>query len=369
METMSDKEWFESNSVLKNINSDVVMDKEEKDKLLYESIVSKFIMSGQDILNLPHEPNDYLIENFLWKDDVAFVLGREKACKSIFTSQEAMSLTCGESFLQSFEVARKLKVLYVQAEGSLGDTKDRLTSSLKKDGLMWDANNWAHCFPPALALDTEDGYQMFRAGVIDSGFKPEVVIIDPLYMAMEGDLIDNKAVRSFCRNIRKLKKEWMCSFIIVHHEHRPKTDVKGYTIDEGDNAIFGSSMLKNFASHVLRISIVNERGNPMAEDKEGSSIYRKVVCSTQRNGNVVKSVMLVLNQDPLMFEVMDKATNGTEQSVYMSLKQHGPSTYDMIAQNTGLKLGTVRNSICRMRRRGTVKNHHKEGLHVYLEAV
>ena len=366
---MDDKTWFEQNETLKDIIEDKHIEQENRDRLLYESIVSKFIMTGQDILDLPHEPNDYLIENFLWKDDVAFVVGKEKACKSIFTTQEAMAMTCGEPFLQSFEVAKKLKVLYVQAEGSLGDTKDRLTSSLKKDGLEWDASNWAHCFPPALALDTDEGYENFRNGVNLSGFTPEVVIIDPLYMAMEGDLIDNKAVRAFCRNVRKLKKEWLCSFIIVHHEHRPKTDQKGYKIEEGDNAIFGSSMLKNFASHVLRISIVNERGNPINEDAEEGDKYRKVVCSTQRNGNVVKKVMMRLNQNPLMFEVVDKATGGTEQSVLLSLQNHGPSTYEMIAEYTGLKLGTIRNSVCRLRKKGVIKNHHKEGIHVYLEVV
>ena len=110
---MDDKTWFENNALPLDIQMSPREIKEEQNRLLYEQIVSKFIMTGQDILNLPHEPNDYLIENFLWKDDVAFVVGREKACKSIFTTQEAMSMTCRESFLQSFEVAKKLRVLYV----------------------------------------------------------------------------------------------------------------------------------------------------------------------------------------------------------------------------------------------------------------
>lgn len=367
---MTDKEWFEQqNPSLKDKSSQLEIKKEEEKRILYEKIMSKFIKTGHDILNLPHETNDYLVENFLWKDDVAFVVGREKACKSIFTSQEAMAMTCGDAFLQSFEISRPLRVLYVQAEGSLGETKDRVLSALKPEGLNWNPDNWAHCFPPALALDTEEGYKEFKHGVESSGFRPEVVIIDPLYCAMEGDLIDNKAVRKFNANIRKLKEAWLCSFIIVHHEHRPKTDIKGMKIEEGDNSIFGSSMLKNFASHVLRISIVNNKGNPISDDPEFGEKYRKIVCSTQRNGNVVKRVLMRLNEDPLMFEVFDKSNGGTENTVLLSLQTHGPSTYKMIEVNTGLKEATIRNSICKLRKKGVIKNHHKEGQHVYLEAV
>jgi hypothetical protein len=362
---MTDKEWFENNPTLDQITGNT----EKLNKIIYENIMQKYIKSGNDILNLPHEANDYLVENFLWRDDVAFVVGKEKACKSILTSQKAMAMTCGEAFLGSFEVARPLRVLYIQAEGSLGETKTRLVSSLGKNGLNWNPDNWAHCFPPSLALDTQEGYEEFKDQVERSCFNPEVVIIDPLYCAMDGDLIDNKAVRRFNSNVRKLKEAWLCSFIIVHHEHRPKTDIKGFKVEEGDNSIFGSSMLKNFASHVLRISITNSKGTPINNDEDGKPKYRKLMCSTQRNGNVVKKVMMKLNEDPLMFEAMEKGTSGTEHTVLMSLQSHGPSTYDMIVNNTGMNKGTVRNSVCTLKKKGKVRNNRKEGQHVYLEAI
>ena len=362
---MGDKEWFENNKELDNITGNNKIAEEA----LYKEIMGKFIKTGHDILNLPHEQNDYLIENFLWKDDVAFVVGREKACKSIFTSQSAMAMTCGEAFLESFDVAKPLKILYVQAEGSMGDTKDRIVCSTSTNGLKWNPDNWAHCFPPSLALNTDEGYEMFKAGVEKSGFIPEVLILDPLYCLMSGSISDDNSVRQFNNNIRKLKDAWLCSIIVVHHEHRPKKDVKGFKVEEGDNSIFGSSMLKNFASHVLRISIVNSKGNPIDNDPDVGEKYRKIACSTQRNSNVVKRVMMRLNQDPLMFEILEKATSGTEKTILLSLESHGPSTYDMLMENTALQMGTIRNSVSRLRKAKKIRTQRKEGKHVYLEAV
>ena len=128
-------------------------------------------------------------------------------------------------------------------------------------------------------------------------------------------------------------------------------------------------MLKNFASHVLRISIVNSKGNPIADDAEYSEKYRKVVCTTQRNGNVVKKVILKLVEDPLMFEVLDKSNSGTENTVYLSLKTHGPSNYHMVAAHTGLKETTIRNAMTVLKKFGKIKIHHKDGTKVFMEAV
>ena len=115
--------------------------------------------------------------------------------------------------------------------------------------------------------------------------------------------------------------------------------------------------------------IVNQKGNTISDDPETGDKYRKITCSTQRNDNVVKRILMKLNQDPLMFEVVDKATGGTENTVIMSLNSHGPSSYDMLVANTGLRWNTIRNSVCRLRKAGKVRTHHKDGPYVYLEAI
>jgi RecA-family ATPase len=349
----------------------------------YNRIMSKPLMTGYDIINFPSEPNDYLIENFLWKGSIGMVIGAEKACKSIFTSQKAMAMTTGKDFLGCFDVARPLKVLYVQAEGDMGETKERFISATSKGGLVWEPNNWRHFYPPALCLDIDgeidrygkypDGtYNDFVQRIEEDGFEPDVIIIDPLYMAMDGDLIDNKASRHFCRNIRKLKERFGCAVIVVHHEHRAKTDKNNLKIEEGDNAIFGSSMWKNFASHVLRISITNERGNPISSEKEEEQPFkfRKVSCATQRNGNVVKKIMLRLCEKPLMFHVVDAKPSGTtERNVLNYLETHGPVCAYDVSKGAGMNTNTVSSSFRRLAEKGLIKQHSKDGHKVLYELV
>ena len=369
----TDKEFFETDPTLQSIINKESISKE----LLYNEIISKPLMTGWDIINLPLETNDYLIENFLWKGSVVFVVGREKACKSIFTSQKAMALTVGGSFLESFEVPHPLNVLYIQAESDLLDTKTRYLSATQAGGVKWNPDKWRHFYPSALCLDLdldsqnipiEGGYTDLVNRIVDSEFNPEVIIIDPLYMAMEGDLSDNRAARKFCRNIRRLKERFRCAIIIDHHEHRAKLDIKNRSIEEGDNSIFGSSMWKNFASHVLRISIVNSQGNPVANEYEEDRIikYRKVACATQRNGEVVKKIMLKLIENPLMLEIVDKSNSNMDNSIYELIKFNKEMCVETILESGIFKsAGSVRNALYRLRNSGTIVKGKKEGRNVY----
>ena len=339
---------------------------------LYNTIMNKPLMTGWDILSFPSEPNDYLIENFLWRGSIGFVIGQEKACKSIFTTQKGMAMTCGEPFLQAFDVAKPLKVLYIQAEGDMGETKDRFISATREGGIKWNPDNWRHFAPAALALDTDLGYDELVERIHNDGFKPDVIIIDPLYMAMEGDLIDNKAVRHFCRNIRRLKNEFECAIIVVHHEKRPLYDKAHKKIDQGDNSIFGSSMLKNFASHVLRISITNKRGNDIAPEKEENEPikYRKVACATQRNGNVIKKVMLKLVEEPLQLEVVDCGADGnTAEMVLNAIKFKGSASATDVVATSSMGETTVRKCFSRLKKDGKIVVDRKEGKYVYYKVV
>lgn len=354
-----------------------------KDEIVYQELMKKPLLTGEDILNFPAQPNDYLIEKFIWKGNIVFLVGAEKACKSIFNSQLAMALTTGGNFLGTFDVARPLKVLYVQAEGDMSETKDRFIRATAHNGLQWNPENWRHFYPSSLCLDLDldkdnmpipGGYTDFITRIDQSMFIPDLIAIDPLYMAMEGDLIDNKASRQFCRNMRRLKERYQCSIIIAHHEHRAITDKFHNKIEEGDNAIFGSSMWKNFASHVFRISMTNERGNPIAPERENDNgvKYRKITCTTQRNNSVIKKIVLKLNQDPLMFEILDhKVSSGSEEAVLRYIETHSPIASCEVAEATGMNPQTVSSCFNRLyKKKGLIKIHsHKGNKTLYTSAL
>lgn len=353
----SDKDFFLHDKTLQAILEEGHLEARLEMEDRYREIMEKPLLDGNDLINLPFETNDYLIENLLWKNDTVFILAQEKAGKSIFSFQMALSLTCGEPFLEMFDVARPMKVLYVQAEGSLSETQDRIRRSIKK--LNWNPDLWRHYYPPALSLDTDEGYNDFVDVIRAGEFQPDIIFLDPLYMAMEGDLSDNKAARKFCRNIRRLKETFDCAVLVNHHEHRPKLNQMGNRIEEGDGSIMGSFVWKAFASHVLRMKIVKEKGVDIEKSK-----VRKVTCGTQRSGNVTDDIeiRIVDANNDLFFELNDgKATKTTDDSVYAFIKHNGTGCVNDIVKVTGINKGTAQNSITRLRREKKIVVHCKEG--------
>ena len=360
---MGDKEFFENDKTLQSIlnnNEDFIRLEQEE---LYREITSKPLMTGQDLLDLPYEPNDYLIEKFLWKNDIAFIIASEKAGKSIFTSQMAFAMTCGRPFLDCFDVARPLNVLYVQAEGSLSETHDRIQSSTSDGGCSWDPQRWRHFYPPALALDTEAGYEDFVGRIRSSGFNPDVIIIDPLYMAMSGGLSDETQSRKFCRNIRQIKEDFDCSFIVVHHQHRDKTDSFGRKINEGDNAIMGSFVWKAFPSHILHI------------ENNKKTKLRRLTCQTQRSSEVLEEMELRLEgkeeNKPLKFVSTDeKPTESTVDKVYNFIKFNKETSVKDLCDTGGYKSQKYLYEVfTKLRDQKRIKISRKKGNRVYYKPI
>ena len=317
------------NEILKNPNnkSSII------EKAYIETLCKKTILSGKELMLLPEMENNYLIENLLWQGDVAILLAKEKVGKSILGVQMACALTCGESLLGEYDVMGSKKVLYIQAESNRYDFIDRLKRMTSVKGFRWNPDNFYHMFPPALALDTEEGYDDVLSNIIERELAPDVIFIDPLYMSMQGDLIDNRASRRFCRNVRILQDKFKATIVIVHHENRGVKDKEGKSVEQGDNSVFGSFVWKAFASHVIR----------MKKLEDGS---RTLSCETQRGGNIVKNMKLELVEpDPLMFNVQGTGhcTKSIEQ-VFKYIEQCGSegTISTEVMNDTGLSESVVR---------------------------
>ena len=376
MGTTNDDSFFISKKDLKikekSVEVVATLTKEQQDEALYNAIMAKPLMTGHDVLNFPAEPNDYLVEKMLWKNSVSMFIGPEKSCKSIFTSQKGIAMTYGDNFL-GYDVVKPLNVFYIQCESDMAETKQRFTRFTKKGGVKWNPDKWRHYNPPAVCLDidgklldSDTGEEIYAQGsyndicwrIDKDGFNPDVIIIDPLYMAMEGSIVDEYAVRKFIRNVRRLKDRFKCAIIVVHHEKKPTLDKNGNAFEQGDNSIFGSSMLKNFASHVLQISIIDEHKRKMsaAKEKDSSIKYRKVSCATQRSGNVVKDIYLELSQNPLLFKTMDTCSSSSSKALVLkAIKFRGQASAVDIINDSSMGESTIRKCFGTLKAEGLIK--------------
>ena len=202
-----------------------------------------------DLLALDLKGGTPLIDGLLWEQDTVMLVGKEKSGKSILGMQMACALTAGHPFLGQFEVPHPVYVAYLQAEGKLYNTKSNLERMLR--AVPCDPVKLCFFYYPSIALDVEADLIQVKAQ-LDSWHRPEVLIIDPLYMAMAGDMIDNQDARRMVAALRQLAENYHATLLIIHHAHRPLYDKKsGQIKEEGDDSIFGSFVWKAFPDNVF----------------------------------------------------------------------------------------------------------------------
>jgi len=340
---MSDKQWFEENQALLN---DVIAP-EEVD-ILQKSKTG--FLTWDEMMKMPHEENNYLIDKFLWEGQVCMLLAKEKVGKSILSKQMICSLTSGKALFNEYDVARPCKVCYLQLEGDRGETKSRFTSMSK--GLPVGAENFYWRFYDRLMLDKDTETDKLIAEIVDHEINPDVLFIDPIYMALSGSLSDDKVVREMIGNIRRLQSRFDCAIVLVHHEHRNPKNKDGKYIDEGDNAIMGSFAFKAFVSHVIRVT------RPKKDDPT-----RILTCDTQRNAGVESRVSLTLQNDPLMYKKqVGTVPKGMADTVYRYIKKHdeGVSVVDFINTHQSCP-STVRQAFTALSNVGRIRKSGRKG--------
>ena len=294
------------------------------------------VYTGRELIETPTEEEVYLIQDMLWEGDHVFLLGKEKSGKSIFAMQMMCSLTSGSAFLSRYEVPIAVPVLYVQAEGKKRDTIERLKAMCNEQGIAWNPDNFFLLYYHSIALDTPDGYNQFLQLTAKIP-KPKVVFLDPLYMSMSGDLIDNLAARNMVRNVRRIGDLFNCTIVIIHHENRPVRDREGKLIQKSKSeTIFGSFVWSAFADHVIAI------------EPKGTG-FRRLSCDTQRTGKVLKDIELNMIQPyPLYYEIV-----GLDQKPYVSeiyneircVDMEEGITRNQLEANTKLNISAVEKSL------------------------
>lgn len=258
--------------------------------------------SGSELMGFQFPPKTWLIEGMLYCGDSVLFLGAEKSGKSIAVKQVCAALTSGSNFL-GLPVVAPQRVCYLQLEGEISDTQDRFNRMAR--AVPFNPHNFMIGFLQPQSLQ-DMGRVLELISGIEEVMRPQVIIIDPLYMAMVGgDLNDSKAVCSLIASLRILKMYFGCTLILVHHTHKVKLNTFGEVIGEGDNASFGSVFLKAWPDHVLLLR----------HDKK--SEVRYLSCGTQRSGQIEKDMTLELVQpNPLYFKPL------SNDEIMLKMKDH-----------------------------------------------
>ena len=257
------------------------------------------IYGGLEFMTKKMPKREWLIEGLLKEKDCLLWVGQEKAGKTLFSMQAFLCCcTTGHPLIDKYRVPKPKKVTYILLEGDLEESQDRIFRLQKQ--LDIDPNNFVFMFLPRLMLHKEDGQYGLQhiTGEIKKHNCHEIVVIDPLYRAFCGSLVNDEVVREVVTNFDKLKDALDCALVIIHHTHKKKFDVRGKVISEGDDATFGSVWIKAWATHIVM------------QTYDVTTGLRSFYCNTQRGGDIIKECNLKLVQpDPLYFMEDTSPTN------------------------------------------------------------
>lgn len=227
-----------------------------------------------------------LAEDFLYEGDVLMLVGESGVGKSILTTQLACSLTLGQPVYDFFKVPQPRYVYYLQLEGEPDQAYERMQRMASKVNrnstlLYWDSR------PQGIDLLNPLESQTLLKDIAGWGKKPDLIVIDPLYQSVFGELareLPSKAIIRFLGAAKTLLKP--CAFLLVHHAKKTSYDRAGKPIEEVD-PYFGSTWLK---AYINTSFLLKAGGGQYAGDQV------MLVCKKSRGADVVRD--LILHYDP-----------------------------------------------------------------------
>ena len=302
------------------------------------------LYTGQEILDLPPDDRKPLVDNIIWTREKVIMIGDAGIGKSIFSQQMCFALSTGEPFLSEF-LTTECCTLIVQAEGELGETRMRVENML--EGASWKADNFNLIFYPGLALDTDKGCRILMniidAKIDDEMPTPKLIVLDPLYMMMQGDICNQKDVTAFCKNMRLITAKYECALLIIHHKHRLRRSPDGKVVHEGADAIFGSFAWKAFVDRLYNFSATGTGG------------IRRLTSDKKRSGKGIDSIDLsFIEPTPLLFEIKGDATPFV-RTVELNLDKVEARSPQDLCNRTHLPYNSIKRAISVLRKEGKIE--------------
>jgi RecA-family ATPase len=190
-------------------------------------------MDSKGLRNIPSpEP---IIENYLFRDSLAWIGGKPGHCKSFVAAEMACCIGTGRSWFG--HAVKPGKVLYLIAEGASGFS-DRIEAW--EEYYRLDAANVTFLPVP---IQFKSDIDVAAFGRLLQYFKPDVVVIDTQARTTVGyKENDSTDMGEFVEKLEELRRLTGTCFLIVHHEPRNGEHLRGSIALEGA----ATSILRTF---------------------------------------------------------------------------------------------------------------------------
>lgn len=267
----------------KVIEKDIEVKKKKKEKAQGMRIET----FSQVMSNLQSTPG-WTVPGFWMRKSHGIVAGEPKSFKSTLVMDLALSIASDTPFLGKYPVENPGSVVYIQNENAHWIMKDRFEKMTNSKGLVGEVkkrgnNKLTVRFPQELPfyminqqgfMLTDEFHQEFLEETIVK-LKPELIILDPLYLMFDGDIASAQELFPILQWLLELKNDLNTGVMMIHHWN------KGGDSKRGGQRMLGSTTLHGWVESAWYVGVGAETEEGRASlvmDREfrGAGIHEKL---------------------------------------------------------------------------------------------
>jgi DNA-binding transcriptional ArsR family regulator len=268
------------------------------------------------------------------------------SAKSILALSMAQAVSRGDRSWCGHEIERRRNSLYVDLELDEEEQNRRALQLARAEG---HEDSPEGCFYLCGAGRPADEVLRAVLSAVDE-YSIEFVVLDSVGVALEGDAGSGKDVIAFFRDLDKLRAESVAVLLV---DHQGKIMV-GETY-QGKTA-FGSSYKGHLSRSRIQVE-ARERGeNTLAVTLRQNKANFGPLVEPFRVKLTFSEEMIVLQREELEEEELrQEATLNASDRILLALLE-GPAFAEDLVEPTGVTIGTVRNSLSALRKRGLIED-------------
>ena len=194
----------------------------------------------------PSMPDPILSHGLMYEGTRVIVYGKYKSLKSMVATRFALAVSRGDQWLGFDTPYGGLDTMYLQLEIPNPMLQQRMikmnlipSNNIKPHKLFIWTNH-------SLKIDMDEGYKLIQEQL--RIYKPKILIIDPIYKIVSGDLLSTVHIQKLTDWIDRLVDEFGLSIMLVHHTR------KGAYDEWGSDDMLGSVIFSAWADSIIKIT-------------------------------------------------------------------------------------------------------------------
>lgn len=194
---------------------------------------------------------EWMITGLLPKAGYGIIAGQNGIGKSQLGIRLCEAVTEGEKFLlDKWNCKVPGKAMFLSLEMEFAELQEFYRTMLEYGPLMEHSGDRFLTVPigSAIALDKPDGLKFLEDKL--TTFRPDLLVIDSLSVAMSGNFRDDAPVLEFNKVMKRIRNKFGVAVVIIHHNRKGQD--KKFRYNELDD-LYGSRFLPQDTSFVLMV--------------------------------------------------------------------------------------------------------------------